>query len=68
MAFDGVRALFEKAVGTYLEKPLAQLAADAKMGGFTFDADDTAHKLHGRTRAKLNYPAMQSLNHPAAGL
>lgn len=68
IAFAGVQALVEHATGESLEHELDALAADAGMPGLTFDAGCDPHPVFDAAEQGLDYPALQRLAHPGAGL
>lgn len=68
IAFAGVQALVENATGESLRHELAALAEAAGMPGLTFDADCDPHPVFDAAKQGLDYPALQRLEHPGAGL
>ncbi|MBF4574268.1 beta-lactamase family protein [Herbiconiux sp. VKM Ac-1786] len=68
IAFAGVQALVEHATGESLQHELDALAADAGMPGLTFDAGCDPHPVFDAAEQGLDYPALQRLAHPGAGL
>ncbi|GLK17895.1 serine hydrolase domain-containing protein [Herbiconiux flava] len=68
IAFAGVQALVEHATGESLRHELDGLADDAGMPGLTFDADCDPHPVFDAAEQGLDYPALQRLAHPGAGL
>ena len=69
IAFEGVKALVEKATGDTLDDNLASLAADAGMPGLTFDRDAAnPHPVFDAAEQNLDYERFVSLRHPGAGL
>jgi len=69
IAFEGVKALVEKATGDSLDDNLDWLAADAGMPGLTFDrAAANPHPVFDAAEQNLDYERFVSLRHPGAGL
>ncbi|HEV7948230.1 MAG TPA: serine hydrolase domain-containing protein [Glaciihabitans sp.] len=67
LAFEGVAAMLEDATGVPLATSIDSLASSVGATGLNFDADDT-HPVFDAAELGLDYPALQKLKHPGAGL